>query len=385
MSYAIPPQPESYQQRSSPWPMVLSLLLLFGGLGYFALQMGWWRWPSVDNDSNAAPRAVTARGDLASDEKSTIDLFKTVAPSVVHITTLQTNRFSFNMEQVATGTGSGFVWDDEGHIVTNAHVIQNANSAKVTLSDGTTSSATLTGATLDYDIAVLKIDPPGKKAPKITVGTSKDLQVGQKTFAIGNPFGLDQSLTTGVISAIGRQISAPPPSKMVIENAIQTDAAINPGNSGGPLLDSAGRLIGVNAQIAGQTGNFAGISFAIPVDTVNQVVTELIRKGDIVRPVIGVELADDAVARRWGVSTGALILNVSKEGPADRAGLQPSRRIPGNRIAFGDIILSLDGQTVKGKENLLKLLTKHKVGDVVTLGIRRGQEELEVEVTLAGG
>ena len=384
MSFGYPPQQDRYPRGSSPWPLVVSLLLLFGGLAALVWQMGWLRWTGVDNDPNAVPRAVTARGDLASDEKSTIELFKAAAPSVVHITTLQTNCFSFNLEQVATGTGSGFIWDDDGHIVTNAHVIQNANSAKVTLSDGTTSSATLTGATLDYDLAVLKIDPPGKKAPRITVGTSKDLQVGQKTFAIGNPFGLDQSLTTGVISALGRQISAPPPSSMVIDNAIQTDAAINPGNSGGPLLDSAGRLIGVNAQIAGQTGNFAGIGFAIPVDTVNQVVTELIRNGMIARPVIGVVLADDAVARRVGVPAGALIVDVRKDSPAERAGLQPAHQTAEGRIV-ADVIIAVAGQTVKRKDDLARLLAKQKVGDTVKLTVRRGEEKLEVEVTLTGG
>jgi S1-C subfamily serine protease len=385
MSFGYAPQSQRYPQRSSAWPLIVSLLLLIGGLGLFAWQVGWIRWVTPDTDPNAVPRAVTARGDLAADEKSTIELFKTAAPSVVYITTLQNNRFLFNLEQIPSGTGSGFIWDDDGHIVTNAHVIQNANSAKVTLSDGTTLPATLTGGTLDYDLAVLKIDPPGKNAPRITVGTSKGLQVGQKTFAIGNPFGLDHSLTTGVISAIGRQISAPPPSKMVIDNVIQTDAAINPGNSGGPLLDSAGRLIGVNAQIVSPSGAYAGIGFAIPVDTVNQIVTEIIATGKITRPDIGVELADDGVARRWGVSSGALILNIVKEGPADRAGLHPSRRIPGNRIAFGDVITAVDGQPVKGRDEFFKILAKQKVGEIVTLGIRRGKEEVEVKVTLGGG
>lgn len=383
MSDGYFPQSNRHPSRSR-WPTFWSILLLIGGLGFLGWQMGWIRWAGPATDPNAPQRVVTARGDLAEAEKSTVELFKNVAPSVVHITTLQNNRFNINMEQVPAGSGSGFIWDDEGHVVTNAHVIQNANAAKVTLSDGTTFDATLTGATLDQDLAVLKIDPPGKKAPKITLGTSKDLQVGQKTFAIGNPFGLDQSLTTGVISALGRQISAPPPSAMVIDNVIQTDAAVNPGNSGGPLLDSAGRLIGVNSQIAGQTGNFAGISFAIPVDTVNQVVTELIRNGRIQRPVIGVVLAHDSAARRFGLPNGAIIDQVQKNGPADRAGLKTSRVAPGER-ASADVIISVNGQPVRGRNDLYRLLAKQKVGDTVKLRVVRGNEELEVEVTLAGG
>lgn len=380
MSYGYSPQPPS---RMSPLPLVTALLLLFIGLGLIIWQVGWPRFPSMEGDPNSLPRAVVPRGDLAADEKSTIEMFRTAAPSVVHITTTQNNRFIFNLDQVQTGSGSGIVWDDEGHIVTNAHVLQNASSAKVTLSDGTTLPATLKGGTLDYDLAVLKIDPPGRKAPRINVGSSKDLQVGQKTFAIGNPFGLDHSLTTGVISALGRQISTP--SRMVIDNVIQTDAAINPGNSGGPLLDSSGRLIGVNTQIVSPSGAYAGIGFAIPVDTVNHVVSEIIATGKITRPVIGAEFADDGVARRLGLYTGALILNVAKDGPADRAGLRPSRRIPGNRIEFGDVVIAINGQPVRGRDEFNKLIFKFRVGDSVTLGIRRGQEELEVPVTLAGG
>lgn len=382
MSFGYPPQPARYPQRSSPWPLLVSLLLLFGGLGAFAWQLGWIHWITPDTDPSAVPRAVTARGDLAADEKSTIELFKTVAPSVVHITTLQTNRFSFSAEEVPSGTGSGFVWDDDGHIVTNAHVLLNASSAKVTLSDGTTLPASLTGAALDYDLAVLRIDPPGKKAPKITVGTSKDLLVGQKTFAIGNPFGLDQSLTTGVISALGRQITSLKTQK--IDNAIQTDAAINPGNSGGPLLDSSGRLIGVNTQIVSPSGAYAGIGFAIPVDTVNQIVPELIRHGRIVRPDIGVQFLTEANARQWGVQNGAVIKTVAPGGPADKAGLRSLRLITGNR-ATADIIVSMNGQPVKNPDEFVKMLAKQKIGDIVTLGVRRGKEDFEVDVTLGGG
>jgi S1-C subfamily serine protease len=362
--------------------LVVALLLLFGGAGVFAWQVGWLQWLVPTHDPNAVPRAITPRGDLAADEKSTIELFKAAAPSVVHITTLQSNRSFFNQEDVPSGMGSGFVWDDDGHIVTNAHVLLRADSAKVTLNDGTTLSASLTGAAPDYDLAVLKIDPPGKKAPKIILGTSKDLQVGQKTFAIGNPFGLDQSLTTGVISALGRQISSLKSQK--IDNAIQTDAAINPGNSGGPLLDSSGRLIGVNTQIVSPSGAYAGIGFAIPVDTVNQIVPELIRHGRIVRPDIGAQFLSEASARQWGVQNGAVIKTVNPDGPADKAGLRSFRFITGTR-ATADIIVSVNGQPVKNPEDFLKMIAKLKVGDVVTLGVSRGSEELEIEVTLGSG
>ncbi|HTS03462.1 MAG TPA: trypsin-like peptidase domain-containing protein, partial [Thermoanaerobaculia bacterium] len=211
----------------------------------------------------AAPRPVTARGDLASDEKATIELFQRCSPSVVYITTLARRPVNFfEMTEVAQGTGSGFVWDRQGHIVTNFHVIENSDSLVVTLADQSNWKATLVGAEPDKDLAVLRIGAPEAKLPPILVGTSHDLKVGQKVFAIGNPFGLDETLTTGIVSALGRTIESVTGRK--IQDVVQTDAAINPGNSGGPLLDSAGRLIGVNTQIASPSGASAGIGFAVP-------------------------------------------------------------------------------------------------------------------------
>ena len=277
-----PYQPD-YPRRASPWTYfgpILALLLIVVGLGWLVAT---WLGHGGVNDPNAALRPVVARGDLAEDEKSTIELFKKASPSVVFITSLAVvqNVFSLNPQEIPRGTGSGFIWDDQGHVVTNFHVIQGAQAAKVTLADHSTFEAKLTGAEATFDLAVLKIDAPKSKLQALQLGKSSDLQVGQKVFAIGNPFGLDQTLTSGIVSALGREIKSP--NEQPITGVIQTDAAINPGNSGGPLLDSAGLLIGVNAAIASPSGAYAGIGFAIPVDTVNEVVTQLIRRGSIPR------------------------------------------------------------------------------------------------------
>ncbi len=222
------------------------------------------------------------------------------------------------------GTGSGFIWDEGGHIVTNYHVIKGADGAHVTLADHTTYRASLVGAAPDKDLAVLHIDAPKDKLVPIRIGNSTDLQVGQMAYAIGNPFGLDLTLTTGVISALGREIQSV--TKRTIKNVIQTDAAINPGNSGGPLLDSAGRLIGVNTAIYSPSGSSAGIGFAIPVDEVNRVVPQLIKNGKVERPGLGVQVAHDQLARELGVQKGAVIVRAFRNSPAAKAGLRPTRR-----------------------------------------------------------
>jgi len=382
-----PGQPRPVQPPS-PLSLVGPLLLVAAaaaGVAWFLGYIGpWSHRPLFDTD--AAPRTVTARGDLAADEKSTIELFKAVSPSVVHITTLLTDRFGMEPEGVPAGAGSGFFWDADGYVVTNAHVMRDSNAARVLLQDGTTLPARLAAAAPDYDLAVLKVEARGRTFPAIPIGTSADLQVGQKAFAIGSPFGLDHTLTTGVISAIGRQINSLTRHK--IDGAIQIDAAINQGNSGGPLLDSAGRLIGVNTQIVsppGGNGGFIGIGFAIPVDTVNQVVPELIRGRRVSRPVIGVHLANDDIARRLGVESGVLILNVTPGGPADEAGLRPSRQVTNGRIALGDIIIRLAGQPIKSQADLVKTLAKQRVGDRVKVVVLRGSQEMEIEVVLGEG
>lgn len=236
----------------------------------------------------AQPRAIAPRGELTADERNTVEIFALTSPSVVHITTARQalNLFTLNVLEIPQGTGSGFVWDEAGHVVTNFHVIQGADAARVTLADQSTWRAKLVGVYPDRDLAVLRIDAPPERLHPIPIGESKGLKVGQKVLAIGNPFGLDQSLTTGVVSALNREIESI--TGRTIRGVIQTDAAINPGNSGGPLLDSAGRLIGVNTAIYSPSGASAGIGFAIPVDEVNRIVPRLIREGRIRRPVLGI-------------------------------------------------------------------------------------------------
>ena len=333
------------------------------------------------NDPRAAVRAVSPRGDLASAEKAVIALFRQASPSVLHITAISVQRdlFTLNLYQIPEGTGSGFVWDHSGNIITNFHVIQNADVAQVTLGDQTTWEARRVGVAPDKDIAVLRIDAPTNRLQPIPIGTSKDLQVGQSVFAIGNPFGLDQSLTTGVISALGREIESV--TRRPIQGVIQTDAAINPGNSGGPLLDSAGRLIGVNTAIYSPSGVSAGIGFAIPVDTVNRIVSELIRYGKVTRPGIGVQIAEEQIADRLGVK-GILIVDVVPGSAAAKAGIRPTRREGSGRLRLGDVITAVDGKKVESANGLFILLENYKVGDVVSISLLREGKVIQTKVTL---
>jgi S1-C subfamily serine protease len=379
-----PYSPRPPARRHSAWSFLgplLALLCLVLGLSWLLGVFGHRGGP--DNDPNAAPRVVQARGDLAGDEKATIDLFRAASPSVVYITSLAVQRdiFSLNAQEVPKGTGSGFVWDSDGLVVTNFHVIQDAQAAKVTLADQSTWDARLVGAAPDDDLAVLKIDAPSDKMPAIPIGTSKDLEVGQKVFAIGNPFGLDHTLTTGIVSALGREIKST--GDRPISGVIQTDAAINPGNSGGPLLDSAGRLIGVNTAIYSPSGAYAGIGFAIPVDLVNQIVPQLIKNRRIEKPKLPVKVADDSIASQLRVRDGVLILDVTTREAAQV--LRPTRRDRMGRIMLGDIIVAYDGKDVHRRADLEKLVSQSKIGDTVELTVRRGQERVEVEVTLQGG
>ena len=251
--------------------------------------------------TEASSRPVTPRGALTADEVNLTALFEEAAPSVVYITSVERRRdfFHFNVMEIPSGTGSGFVWDNGGNIVTNFHVIQDADAAEVTLADGSNWSASLVGYTQEKDLAVLHIEAPRSQLRPIPIGTSADLKVGQTVLAIGNPFGYDQTLTTGIVSALGREIVST--DGVPIRDVIQTDAAINPGNSGGPLLDSAGRLIGVNAAIVSPSGSYAGVGFAIPVDTVNWAVPQLIAYGKVRRPSLGVDLA--TMATGAGIAT----------------------------------------------------------------------------------
>ena len=328
------------------------------------------------------PRPVTpAPAELSADERATIAVFERATKSVVFIanTAIQRDIWSLNVMEVPQGSGSGFVWNKQGHIVTNFHVIYGADAIKVTLADRSEHQARLVGADPDHDVAVLQIQVPDSQLEPLAIGSSADLRVGQKVLAIGNPFGLDHSLTTGVVSALGRTIKSM--SNRTIEGVIQTDAAINPGNSGGPLLDSSGRLIGVNTQIVSPSGAYAGIGFAVPVDTVNRIVPELIKHGKLIRPGLGVSLVPDSMARRWGIK-GLIIGKVARGGSADRAGLRGARETATGRIELGDIILAVDGKPVDTVDELMDIMEKHRVGDRVTVDILRNNKRQSIEVVL---
>jgi S1-C subfamily serine protease len=300
---------------------------------------------------------------------------------VVNITTMAVRRdiFSMNIFQIPQGSGSGFVWDKRGHVVTNFHVIQGADAARVTFSDRSSYRATVVGVYPDKDLAVLRIDAPADRLKPIMVGSSSDLQVGQKVFAIGNPFGLDHTLTTGVISALGREIQSV--TGRPIKDVIQTDAAINPGNSGGPLLDSAGRLIGMNTAIISPSGVSAGVGFAIPVDEINRLAPQLIRHGKVLRPGLGVQVAHDRIARQLGLE-GVLILGVQPDSPAAKAGLRGTRRDADGNLIIGDVIVQIDDRKIASVRELLDALADYQLGDTVTVRVLRGEELLEFQVPL---
>ncbi len=330
------------------------------------------------------PRAVTPRGDLSDLEQTNIEIFRRAGPSVVYITTLteRLNLLTWDITRIPRGTGSGFVWDVHGHIVTNYHVIENASAARVGLHDQRSYKAVLVGASPERDLAVLRINVVGGRPEPLPIGTSHDLQVGQEVFAIGNPFGLDQTLTTGIISALQRSIGTE--NGQVIRNLIQTDAAINPGNSGGPLLDSAGRLIGVNTAIYSPSGAYAGIGFAVPVDEVNRVVPSLIAHGRYQRPSLGVVLNDrlsDLVTEELGVE-GVLILRVEAGSAAAEAGMQGTRILGEKDVVPGDIIQAIDEHRVHDSADLMDTLERYDIGDRVRIRLLREGRVHEVVVML---
>jgi len=344
-----------------------------------------WRMiPFLEVTLASKPKPITPRGALMDIEHTNIEIFEHSKDSVVYISTLQrvVDYWSMSVTDIPKGTGSGFVWDAFGHIITNYHVIEGASQAVVTLSNGLGYKASLVGADPSHDLAVLKITPvPGVMKPVI-IGDSSKLKVGQIVYAIGNPFGLDWTMTMGIISALDRVIDERSGAK--IRHAIQTDAPINPGNSGGPLIDSAGRVIGVNTAIYSPSGASAGIGFAIPIDLVNRVVSSIIAYGRYVPPSLGIE-SDDRVnrllAKRFGIE-GVVVLKVLPGSPAEVAGLQPTRIYPDGSVEFGDIIVSIDGKKVGSFQELEELVQRHKHGDSIDLGILRQGKLRHIKVTL---
>ncbi len=337
------------------------------------------RLVNYTDDKNTAtlPPGSALPPDISAQEAHTIRLFEAAAPSVCFITTstIRRNYYNRNVEELPSGTGSGFVWDKDGHIVTNYHVIQNADRATVTLSDGTVYEATKVGVAPEKDLAVLKIEARRAELVPILVGSSNNLRVGQSVYAIGNPFGLDQTLTTGVVSALGREINSV--AGIPIKDVIQSDAAINPGNSGGPLLNSSGQLIGVNTAIYSPSGASAGIGFSIPVAVVNWVVPDLIRFGKVNRPVIGVELA-----RPLRDVEGAIVLDVVPGSPAETAGIRPVKADKYGNIVLGDVIVAINKDPIASNSDLYLALEKYRAGDQVTVTVKRGDRMLDLPVRL---
>jgi 2-alkenal reductase len=349
----------------------VALIALVVVFGVFAAQ------PYIERAlySATAPRAIEPRGELADIEQSTVAMFQQVSPSVVQVAGhVGGNALQMNEEGVQTGTG--FIWDGAGHVVTNNHVVQGTSALSVRLATGEVVQAKVVGTTPNYDLAVIILEGARQLPPPLAIGSSADLKVGQFAFAIGNPFGLDQSLTMGVISALKRRL--PTSTGHEISNVIQTDAAINPGNSGGPLLDSAGRLIGVNTAIVAPGGGNAGVGFAIPSDIVNRVVPQLIRTGHMPSPGIGVVLANEAVATRLGVD-GVIIARVLPGSPAERAGLQGVNFAAGS---LGDTIVKAGDKTVRRVPDLTDELEQVGVGGKVHLGVERDGRERSVDVSV---
>jgi S1-C subfamily serine protease len=336
----------------------------------------------------AHARTVTPRGDLNAEERALIDMFERSKRSVVYISTSERVRdfWTRNIRSIPKGTGSGFFWDEQGDIVTNYHVIAGASEARVRLNDGRDYAASLAGASPFHDIAVLRIRVPSNRPPPLALGTSHDLRVGQSVYAIGNPFGLDWTLTRGIVSALDRALDND--DGTTIEHLIQTDAAINPGNSGGPLLDSAGRLVGMNTAIYSPSGASAGIGFAVPIDTINRVASALIATGKYAPPTLGVETDADLnelLSDRLNVQ-GVFVLRVRRGGPAAAAGLRAARiERGGNVIVPGDVIVEIGGKPIDTPARLQARLDDFNPGDKVRLGILRGEKRLSVEATLAAG
>lgn len=338
---------------------------------------------SAGSTTADSSRAQTGYSEFATDdETNSMQVFSSASPAVVNVTssTLRRSLFNLNVQEIPRGSGTGFVWNSSGLIVTNFHVIAGAQKLTVSLQDRSEYNAEVIGVAPEKDLAVLRLLDPPAELVTLPLGDSSELAVGRKVLAIGNPFGLDTTLTTGVVSALGREIRAP--SNRRIRGVIQTDAAINPGNSGGPLLNSLGQLIGVNTAIYSPSGASAGIGFAIPVNTVKDVVPQLISYGRMLRPIMGLELAGDGWIRRYGIK-GLPIVRVFPDLPADRSGLSGAFRNAQGDIVLGDVITAIDEQPIRSNDDYLSILEKRKVGQRITVTVRRGEETRDVKVTLS--
>lgn len=330
---------------------------------------------------SAEPRPVAVRGDLPESERSTIEIFEHVSPSVVQVAARAgaVNPMAVNPMEEDQGrgaSGTGFIWDDQGHVVTNDHVVQGARELAVRLSTGEVVRAQLVGVAPNYDLAVLRITGARNLPSPVEIGASADLKVGQAALAIGNPFGLDQSLTSGIISALKRRL--PTSAGREISNVIQTDAAINPGNSGGPLLDSAGRVIGVTTAIISPSGSNAGIGFAVPVDIVNRIVPQLIKEGRVPTPGIGIIAANEAVTTRLGID-GVVIVQAQPGSPAARAGLIGVNMSTGD---VGDVIVEADGKPIKRLGDLTEEIERIGVGKQLKLTVSRNGQRRDVSTEI---
>ncbi|HEY0963858.1 MAG TPA: trypsin-like peptidase domain-containing protein [Pseudomonadales bacterium] len=317
------------------------------------------------------------------DEANNIEIFRAASPSVVYVTNTRlyrTSPFSMNVQEMPQGTGTGFVWDKSGLIVTNDHVVQNADRVLIRLYDQSLWEAEVLGTAPDKDLALLKIDAPADKLMPLPLGDSSQLEVGRKVIAIGNPFGLDTTLTVGVVSALGREINSL--TDRTIRDVIQTDASINPGNSGGPLLNSLGQLIGVNTQIVSPSGASAGIGFAIPVNTVKRVIPQLEKYGREIWPVLGIQYPQDGWARQQGID-GVLVMAVTEGGPADDAGLVGIQQSAAGRLLIGDVIVEINGNPIANSDDMLNALEQHEPGDTVKVVTMRNDQRMEFDVVLA--
>jgi S1-C subfamily serine protease len=353
------------------------LFISLGSASFISLAIA---YANAQEPAPTPPKPLPAY--LSADEVNTIEVFQRVSPDVVNISNVQLERqmFSYNVMEVPAGTGTGFVWDLQGHVVTNFHVVKGANKLTVSFKDGKTLPAKLIGTEQRKDIAVLKVQLPNDLTfSSIPIANSSELLVGQKTIAIGSPYGLDQTLTKGVVSALGRAI--PGIGGVTIRDMIQTDASINPGNSGGPLLDSRGALIGMNTMIFSQSGSSAGIGFAVPSNTINRIVSQLIAHGRVKQPGLGIVSFDDSVTARLGLS-GVILMDVTPGGPAAKAGMKGTFRGRSGEIIVGDRIIKIGKETIKNYDDLYNALDQFKVGDSVDVLFVRDRKERVVSVLL---